>query len=115
MIFLESERKSLPFAGGTVTTFTNQEFQQNIRQIQTTALSGPVMITRRGKPSLIILKPDDYRRLTRKGLTHSERLSLPAEDYADDFELSKLSAFISIEPTTVTSRDTAIPPLSLYF
>ncbi len=96
-------------------SFTLQKFQKNIRKIQTFVLSGHIMITRREKPSLIILKPDDYRRLTRKGLAHSERLSLPAEDYADDFELSKLSAFTSIEPATVTSRDTAIPPLSLYF
>lgn len=98
MIFLESERKSLPFAGGTVTTFTNQESQQNIRQIQTTALSGPVMITRQGKPSLVILRADDYRRLTRKGLTNSERLSMPAEDYVDDFEPPKLGADSSIRP-----------------
>ena len=56
------------------------------------------MITRREKPSLIILQPDDYRRLTQKGLAHSERLSLPAEDYADDFELPKLGAGPSIRP-----------------
>lgn len=56
------------------------------------------MITRREKPSLIILKPDNYRRLTRKGLAHSERLSMPAEDYVDDFEPPKLGADSSIRP-----------------
>lgn len=79
-------------------TFTLREFHQNIRKIQTAALSGPVMITRRGKPSLIILRPDDYRRLTRKGLTNSERLSMSAEDYVDDFEPPKLGADFSIRP-----------------
>ena len=92
MIFLESERKSLPFAGGTVTTFTIQEFQQNIRQIQTAALSGPVMITRRGKSSLVILRADDYRRLTKEKRSNSERLSMPADEYVDDFETPKLGA-----------------------
>lgn len=75
-----------------------KNFKKNIRKIQTFVLSGHIMITRREKPSLIILKPDDYRRLTRKGLAHSERLSLSAEDYADDFELPKLSAGPSIRP-----------------
>ena len=56
------------------------------------------MITRQGKPSLVSLRADDYRRLTRKGLTNSERLSMPAEDYVDDFEPPKLGADSSIRP-----------------
>ena len=79
-------------------SFTLQKFQKNIRKIQTFVLSGHIMSTQREKPSLIILQPDDYRRLTRKGLAHSERLSMPAEDYVDDFEPPKLGADSSIRP-----------------
>lgn len=73
-------------------TFTFREFNQNVSKIQSAVLSGPVMITKRGTPSLVILRADDYRRLTEEKRSNSERLSMPADEYVDDFETPKLGA-----------------------
>ncbi len=79
-------------------TFTSREFNKNVRKIQAAVLSGPVMITKRGTPSLVILRADDYRRLTKEKRSNSERLSMPPDEYVDDFEPPKLGADSSIRP-----------------
>ena len=78
-------------------TFTSRKFNKNVSKIQAAVLSGPVMITKRGTPSLVILRADDYRRLT-KERSNSERLSMPPDEYVDDFEPPKLGADSSIRP-----------------
>lgn len=83
----------LLFSSGVfMITFTFREFNQNVSKIQSAVLSGPVMITKRGTPSLVILRADDYRRLTEEKRSNSERLSMPADEYVDDFETPKLGA-----------------------
>ncbi len=79
-------------------TFTSGEFNKNVSKIQAAGLSGPVMITKRGTPSLVILRADDYRRLTKEKRSNSKRLSMPPDEYVDDFEPPKLGADSSIRP-----------------
>jgi hypothetical protein len=47
-----------------ITTLSSREFYQDAGRAKRAAEQGPVIITDRGEPSLVVLKYDDYRRLS---------------------------------------------------
>lgn len=74
----------------TVTTVTSREFNQDVGRAKRAAKSGPVFITDRGKLAYVLLSIEEYRRLTSKGRSLGEALSMPG--LADiDFEPARLS------------------------
>ena len=47
----------------TATTLTGREFNQDVGRAKRAAATGPVIITDRGRPSHVLLKIEDYRKL----------------------------------------------------
>lgn len=48
----------------TTTTFSSREFNQHVSDAKKAALSGPVIITDRGKPAHVLLCIEDYCQIT---------------------------------------------------
>ena len=51
----------------TSITFTSQDFNREPGRIKKAAMDGPVFITDRKKPSLVVLSMKEYERLTGSG------------------------------------------------
>jgi prevent-host-death family protein len=49
---------------GMVTTLSSREFNQDVGKAKRAAKKGPVVITDRGKPAFVLMRHDDYRRLS---------------------------------------------------
>lgn len=70
--------------------FSSREFNQDVGRAKREALSAPVFITDRGKPSHVLLSVKEYRKLTKQKQNIVDLLSMPeASDI--DFEPDKLS------------------------
>jgi len=67
------------------TTFTSRDFNRHPGSIKRTALSGPVFITDRNKPSLVVMAIKDYERLAGRGAPLLDVL-MPGDDQDFDFE-----------------------------
>jgi prevent-host-death family protein len=68
------------------TTVSSREFNQDRARIRKAAEAGPVIVTDRGKPSFVVLKFEEYERLSKPRISVAEALYMPgAEDI--DFEL----------------------------
>jgi len=76
-------------------TFTSRDFNRDPGSIKRAALSGPVFITDRNKPSLVVLAIKDYERLAGRGMSLLDLL-MPDDDQDFDFEPPKAS--ISARP-----------------
>lgn len=48
----------------TITTLTSREFNQDVGRAKRAAAAGPVFVTDRGRPSLVIVTYDDWLRLS---------------------------------------------------
>jgi prevent-host-death family protein len=59
-------------------TISSREFNQDISAAKRAALQGPVFITDRGKPALVLLNIDEYRRIASKGRSLLDTLTPPA-------------------------------------
>ena len=76
----------------TITTLSSRDFNQDVGRAKKAAISGPVIITDRGKPAHVLLSIDVYRKL-RGGKKMSLLESLTPGSQApldDDFEFPKL-------------------------
>jgi len=65
------------------TTFSSRDFNRDPASIKRAAAAGPVFITDRNKPSLVVLAMKDYERLAGRGQSLLEVLT-PQDD--QDFE-----------------------------
>lgn len=72
-----------------MSTITSREFNQETGRAKKEALSGPVFITDRGKPSHVLLSYDEYKAVTEKRATIGEMLSM---DGVEDIEFSPSKA-----------------------
>lgn len=70
------------------TTFTSRDFNRDPAGIKRAALSGPVFITDRNKPSLVVMAIKDYERLAGRGASLLDVL-MPDNDQDFDFEPPK--------------------------
>ena len=75
-----------------MTMMSSREFNQDRSKAKKLADESPVIITDRGKPSYVLLAYDDYAKLTGKGKSIVEMLSMPADDDID-FDPPKLEDF----------------------
>jgi len=91
---LEKER-SMP-----VTTISSREFNQDIGRAKRAADEGPVVITDRGEPVYVLLRHDEYQRLTGEGPTIRELLDQPGTEDIE-FEPVRLGAGI-FRPASMT-------------
>jgi prevent-host-death family protein len=73
----------------TITTVSSRAFNQDTGSAKKAARKGPVFITDRGKPALVLMSIEEYRRLRGKGMSLAEALAQPGEDDFD-FEPSRL-------------------------
>lgn len=62
------------------TTITAREFNQDVSRAKRAADVGPVIITDRGKPAYVLLRHDDYRRLTSEGPSLRQAVAQPGGD-----------------------------------
>ena len=78
-----------------ITTLSSREFNQDTSRAKKAACKGPVFITDRGKPAHVLLSMAEYQRLSGKGRSILEALSMPGlADIA--FDTPKLE--ISVRP-----------------
>ena len=63
---------------------SSREFNQNVSGAKRAADEGPVVITDRGKPAYVLLRHEDYRKLTGGKKSIVDMLALPG---GDDIEL----------------------------
>ncbi|MDC7789856.1 type II toxin-antitoxin system Phd/YefM family antitoxin [Rhodoplanes sp. TEM] len=79
------------------TTMTSREFNQNTSKAKKAAERGPVFITDRGRPALVLLSIDDYDRLlgrTERVMSLAEALAQSGDDAGFDFDPPKLQGFM---------------------
>jgi prevent-host-death family protein len=80
----------------TITTFTSREFNQGASEAKRAANNGPVFITDRGRPAHVLMRFEDYQRLTGQRRMIADALAMPG--LADiDFEPPR----VTIEPRPV--------------
>lgn len=60
-----------------ITTLSSREFNQNRSSVKRAAERGPVIVTDRGKPCLVVMNFEDYQRMSEKRGTLLERLYMP--------------------------------------
>ena len=70
------------------TTYNSRDFNRDPGSIKRAALSGPVFITDRNKPALVVLAIKDYERLAGRGTSLFDLL-MPSDDQDFDFEPPK--------------------------
>jgi prevent-host-death family protein len=63
---------------------SSREFNQNVSGAKRAADEGPVVITDRGEPAYVLLRHEDYRKLTGGKKSIVDMLALPG---GDDIEL----------------------------
>jgi prevent-host-death family protein len=61
-------------------TMTSREANQDFSRAKREARSGPVLITERGRPSIVLLSYDEYRRLTGKRTNIVDLLAMPGQE-----------------------------------
>jgi prevent-host-death family protein len=72
-------------------TLSSREFNQDVGKAKRAAADGPVIITDRGKPAYVLMKHDEYRRLSgrEKSIVDLLRQDGPAADF--DFDPPRMS------------------------
>ena len=76
------------------TTFSSREFNQDVGRAKRATMSGPVVITDRGRPAHVLLSIEDYRRLTGDKLSLGAAL---AEDELTDFDFEPPRIDLKVE------------------
>ncbi len=80
----------------TITTLSSREFNQGASEAKRAANSGPVFITDRGRPAHVLMRFEDYQRLTGQRRNIADALAMPG--IADiEFEPPR----VAIEPRPV--------------
>jgi prevent-host-death family protein len=77
------------------TTFTSRDFNRDPGRIKRAAQAGPVFITDRNRPSLVVLAIGDYERLAGRGTSLLDVL-MPDDD--QDFEFEPPRAGVTARP-----------------
>jgi prevent-host-death family protein len=80
-----------------ITTLSSREFNQDRSRAARAASKGPVFITRRGHPSLVLLTFEDYQKMSEKKGSILERLYMPGVAEIE-FEPPRLDGDWGIRP-----------------
>ena len=68
------------------TTMTSREFNQNACRAKRAAADGPVFVTDRGRPSVVVLSIEEYERLAGKPMSVAESLAQADPDAEFDWD-----------------------------
>jgi prevent-host-death family protein len=60
-----------------ITTLSSREFNQDRSRAKKAAQNGPVFITDRGRPALVLLSIDEYQKIAGKRQTIADQLAMP--------------------------------------
>jgi prevent-host-death family protein len=71
----------------SVTTMTSRQFNQDLASAKRAAAEGPVFVTDRGQPSLVLISYDEWAQLAGKGRTIADSLSGSLEAADLEFEV----------------------------
>lgn len=71
-------------------TFTSRDFNRDPGRVKRAAMSGPVFITDRNRPSLVVMAIKDYERLAGRGASLFDVL-MPPDDQDFDFDPPRAS------------------------
>jgi PHD/YefM family antitoxin component YafN of YafNO toxin-antitoxin module len=63
----------------TVTTFSSRELNQDVGRAKKATQDGPVFITDRGKLAHVLLRIEDYQRLTKQRRKIAQALAMPSD------------------------------------
>ena len=74
-----------------VTSITSREFNQDVSKAKRAAAEGPVFITDRGHAAHVLLTIEEYKKITDKGKSIVELLSMP-NDVDIDFEAPRIES-----------------------
>lgn len=58
-----------------ITTLTSREFNQDVGRAKRAAAAGPVFVTDRGRPSLVLVTYEDWLQLSGKSMSIAEALT----------------------------------------
>ncbi len=72
----------------STTTMTSRQFNQDLATAKRAAADGPVFVTDRGQPSLVLLSYDEWAQLAGKGRTIADSLSGSLEAADLEFEVA---------------------------
>jgi prevent-host-death family protein len=77
----------------SITTLSSREFNQDRGRAKKAAKNGPVFITDRGRPALVLLSIEEYSRIAQKQPSIGDLLADPDTAHID-FEFPKMN-FVS--------------------
>jgi prevent-host-death family protein len=60
----------------TITTLSSREFNQGASEAKRAANKGPVIITDRGRPAHVLMRFDEYQRLTKQRRNLADALAM---------------------------------------
>jgi prevent-host-death family protein len=60
-----------------ITTLSSRELNQDVTRAKKATNNGPVIITDRGKPAHVLLRFEDYQRLTKQRRNIADALAMP--------------------------------------
>ncbi len=60
-----------------ITTLSSREFNQRASEAKRASNHGPVFITDRGRPAHVLMRFEDYQRLTRQRRNIADALAMP--------------------------------------
>jgi prevent-host-death family protein len=81
-----------------ITTLSSREFNQELGRAKKAAQKGPVFITDRGRPSFVLMRFEDYNKITGQEKNIVELLTMPEGTPEFDYEFPELR---SISPREV--------------
>ncbi len=71
-----------------ITTLSSREFNQDRGKAKKATRTGPVFITNRGKPEMVLLSIEEYRQITHTGISLFEAI-FPSDGLSIDLELTR--------------------------
>jgi prevent-host-death family protein len=71
----------------TITTLTSREFNQDRGRAKRAASTGPVFVTDRGRPSLVLVSYEEWLRLSGRATSIAEALAATGDAADIDFEI----------------------------
>jgi len=92
-----------------ITTLSSREFNQNRSSVKQAAAKGPVIVTDRGKPCLVVMKYEDYEKMREKRGSLLERLYMPC-DIDIDFDPARLNIELKIPDFDTDEYADAVRP-----
>jgi prevent-host-death family protein len=69
-----------------ITTLSSREFNQDRSRVKKAVKKGPVFVTDRGRPSMVLLSFDEYQKITSTGKSIVDLLRMPEGTPAFDFD-----------------------------